>query len=488
MPCLRLLLGLCLLTIGITTPCRALAEQPLPMNPASLPRDTALPSLATHASADQQYALYLPPDYSPAEQPERRWPVLIILDPRGRALESLRLAVDGARRHDWVVLSSYQSRSDTQEEITLEAIRALLDEAQNYIAFDPRRLYFAGMSGTAKTLWSVMPSMDGMMAGMIGCGGARPTEYGKFRTTPPAFFGMAGDLDFNHAEMMAQEERLAKVDFPHRLDIFSGSHGWPGDAATFSRAINWLELIAIRENRRPPDAAFVASQVAATRAWLSDAPDELERLRRTEQAIQDFRTLADTTEWQAERAQLRTSPQIKELEKQAKRLESVESRFARDFDQWFTRFTMRYAEGRRLSPPAVDDAIRGLRLQTLEQDAKASDQRVAASATRRLERVYVATSFYLPNAMAASGDTERAIRSLEIAIRVFPDRAGAHWRLATLLARDNAVDKAFRELYRSRELGYLDADDLRTNPDWQSLRSDRRWQSLSQGVQPAIGQ
>ena len=151
MPCLRLLLGLCLLTIGITTPCRALAEQPLPMNPASLPRDTALPSLATHASADQQYALYLPPDYSPAEQPERRWPVLIILDPRGRALESLRLAVDGARRHDWVVLSSYQSRSDTQEEITLEAIRALLDEAQNYIAFDPRRLYFAGMSPEPST-------------------------------------------------------------------------------------------------------------------------------------------------------------------------------------------------------------------------------------------------------------------------------------------------------------------------------------------------
>ena len=130
-----------------------------------------------------------------------------------------------------------------------------------------------------------------------------------------------------------------------------------------------------------------------------------------------------------------------------------------------TRGTILYWDGGIWRPTAVPDALRLV------------DIRAVASAGGG--RAY---------AMAASGDTERAIRSLEIAIRVFPDRAGAHWRLATLLARDNAVDKAFRELYRSRELGYLDADDLRTNPDWQSLRGDGRWQSLSQGVQPAIGQ
>src|SRR5690606_2228086 len=350
-------LVVCLLLISLAARV-ATAQDAVAMNPASLPRDVVLPSLATHRAADQHYALYLPPDYDPAALPERRWPVLVMLDPRGRAVESLKLAVDGARRNGWVVLSAYQSRSDTDDNLTVEALRALLAEAQQVIASDPRRPYFAGMSGTAKTLWGVMPSLDGVMAGMIGCGGARPPEYGRFRVKPAAFFGLAGDRDFNHAEMVEQDDELARQDTLHRLDIFEGAHGWPPGAASFSRAIDWLQLMAMRENRIALDARFVARQRDASAQWIDTAADELERLRRIEQAIRDFEGLADTAAWRATAHELAASTRTRDLQKQQKRLDAQEARFAREFDAWFTRFTARFAEGRRLSPPDAGTSLR----------------------------------------------------------------------------------------------------------------------------------
>ncbi|MEZ5465463.1 MAG: hypothetical protein R3F22_09640 [Lysobacteraceae bacterium] len=448
------------------------------MNPASLPRDVVLPSLATHQTPGQHYALFLPPDYDPVALPERRWPVLVILDPRGRAVESLKLAVEGARRNGWVVLSSYQSRSDTQEELTVDAIRALLAEARTVIASDSRRLYFAGMSGTAKTLWGVMPSMDGVMAGMIGCGGARPTEYGRFRVSPPPFFGLAGSTDFNYGEMHAQEDLLAKTDTPHRLDVFAGGHGWPQEVTDFTRAIDWLQLMAIRDGRVGVDPEFIAAQRNATESWIGAAADALERLRRTEQAIRDFDGLVEVDGWRSSLRELTNDDRVKALRKQQKKLDAQEARFARDFDTWFTRFAARFEEGRRLPPPDAGGSLRELRIAALQKEATGNDRRDADSASRRLERAYVATSFYLPNAMTAMGDTERAALSLEIAMRIFPDRAGPHWQLAALHARDGSVDKAFRELHRSRDLGYLDAGDLRRNSDWSSLREDGRWNAL----------
>jgi len=53
----------------------------------------------------QAFALYLPPGYTT----ERRWPVLFVLDPRGRALLGLKLFQAAAARLGWVVLSSYNT-------------------------------------------------------------------------------------------------------------------------------------------------------------------------------------------------------------------------------------------------------------------------------------------------------------------------------------------------------------------------------------------
>jgi hypothetical protein len=75
---------------------------------------------ATAADASQHYALFQPDDAS------AHTPLLIVLDPRGRGTLGRDLALDGARARGWTIVSSWQSRSDTLESVTLRALDALL--------------------------------------------------------------------------------------------------------------------------------------------------------------------------------------------------------------------------------------------------------------------------------------------------------------------------------------------------------------------------
>jgi Tfp pilus assembly protein PilF len=107
--------------------------------------------------------------------------------------------------------------------------------------------------------------------------------------------------------------------------------------------------------------------------------------------------------------------------------------------------------------------------------ANGSDQNLAQSARRRIERILAFTGFYLPEQFAKQGETARAVAMLRLALEIEPAQPYAHWRIAQLEARAGHKDKAFAELQAARALGYVDVDDLQRNPAWARLRSDARW-------------
>src|SRR5881397_3328173 len=117
----------------------------------------------------QTFAVYLPPGYSSV----RRWPVLFVLDPRGRALLALRLFQDVAARLGWVVLSSYNSLSDGPPEPNVNALNAMLASAWERLSVDSSRFYLAGFSGTARAALGFAVMLRGHVAGVIAVGGAR---------------------------------------------------------------------------------------------------------------------------------------------------------------------------------------------------------------------------------------------------------------------------------------------------------------------------
>ncbi len=441
----------------------------------TLPRDQVIAQVPTLADPRQQYSLYLPAQYAP----DRPLPLLIILDARGRGEQTVQMALQGARANGWIVMSSLQSRSDTLESITLQALQALLDEAAHRFHYDGRRLYLAGFSGTAKTLWTQVDALRGPLAGMIGCGGGRPPGLGRLRRAPPAFFGMAGTRDFNYQEMRGLDDTLSDVGATHRLEVFEGGHGWPPDPVLFTAAIDWLQLMAMRDGRETRSAQWIDAQLAAARDAIDDAPDGLEHWRRTDQLVRDFDGLRDVAAFKAAAARLAASDAVRSALSAEEKMRRDERRHGKRFDTWRMRTSARYLQERRQDPPDTTRALSELRIRTLQrQAADTSDRKHADSAARVLERDYVGTAFYLPRQLVAQGDYARAAAMLAIAGAIFPQRPAPHWDRAQVLATDGRIDDAFLELHESARLGRLDIDNLRSDSVWQPLRQDPRWQVL----------
>lgn len=390
----------------------------LPAAVEQWPRDQAIACVDAGTAKDQQYALYLPPDY----RPDKRAPVLIVLDPRGRAEETLQMAIPAAREHGWIVMSSYQSRSDTLESVTIFALQALLDESDRRLAADPHRLYLAGMSGTAKTIWTVLPPLQGSLAGVIGCGGGRPPELGKLTVVPPAFFGCAGDQDFNYQEMRALDEALADAKATRRFEVFAGTHGWP-PPSLFQLGMDWLQLMAMRGGQAPQRAEWILAQYVAAASAADAELDLLQRWRRWEQITRDFQGLHDTTLAQRQAADLRASAEFAAALAQERKLASDEKRYDAIVNAWVGRMLAKFVDGQAQAGMNAGQSLIELKIRSLTAQLDATDPRVALSARRRLERAWVAAAFYLPNAAAQQNQPQRAAVAREVARKIFPDHS-----------------------------------------------------------------
>src|SRR2546426_7562063 len=166
----------------------------------------------------QTFALYLPPGYTT----ERRWPVLFVLDPRGRALLGLRLFQDRAARLGWVILSSYNTLSDGPPEPNVDVVNAMLGWARAHPSLDPSRVYLAGFSGTARAALGFAVALRGHVAGVIAVGGALGFAMGgpgaAFAADSTfACFGSAGTQDFNYGEVLAMADRFRTTREPFRV-------------------------------------------------------------------------------------------------------------------------------------------------------------------------------------------------------------------------------------------------------------------------------
>ena len=75
------------------------------------------------------------------------------MDPRGRALNPLGRFKDAAERLGYVLISSYNTLSDGVTEPNEAAVAAMIQDVQELVSVDTRRLYFAGFSGTARLSW-----------------------------------------------------------------------------------------------------------------------------------------------------------------------------------------------------------------------------------------------------------------------------------------------------------------------------------------------
>jgi len=363
----------------------------------------------------QSYAQYLPPGYASS----RRWPVLFVLDPRGRAMAALGLFRPAAERLGFVILSSYNSLSDGPAEPNVRAINALIGSAQSRLSVDARRFYLAGFSGTARASLNFAVELRGHVAGVVADGAAIGFAPGGIEVTFTgdstfAYFAATGDGDFNHEEVRAAVERLRLSKVPNRLAIFAGPHSWP-PTEICGRALDWFEMRAMVSGLIPLDSAFVRDRVArdlglATRLDSAGQWDDAQRLFR--EIAQDYRTWPEARDAKARAEAIVQRPPYRKYQDERRKASEQDERHAAELQR-----VLAWARQQR-SPPSREALEDKLQIRMLQERVARGDSVEAASARRLLARVSVFVSLYEPRTYLAAHDPQRALGMLEMALLI----------------------------------------------------------------------
>ena len=392
----------------------------------ALPADTlragrVADTIRAAADSSQTYALYLPSRY----ETTRRWPILFLMDPRGRALLPLELFRPAAERYGYILMSSYQTRSDGPIAPNDRAINAMLVDAQTRFTIDSLRLYFAGFSGTGRLAWYYAYEIPTNVAGLIEAGAGLPEPELLLRktlgnkSTPFAVFLSAGSTDFNYDEVLALDSRLDEFGVRHHLETFNGGHSWPPDSIC-TNALTWMQLQAMGDRRLSTDQRWIDS-------LFTDAVAHAEEIAPTspyaasilyEKVSSDFAGLHDTAGLKENARRLAESESTKIIMKRISELAAADQAFQRRKDFFFDAF-------QRRTMGATTQSLRAeLGLDDVQRQATQTiDTLETIAAMRRLASVFVRASYYEPQRYLAAGDTLRALRLFGLAQSIRPDDA-----------------------------------------------------------------
>ncbi|HUQ19712.1 MAG TPA: hypothetical protein VM099_08885 [Gemmatimonadaceae bacterium] len=414
-------IALCAL-ISLSTPLRSQTIESLPGR--TVERATA------GEDTSQAFAVYYPSGYSEAS----KWPLLFVMDPRGRAMVALRLFAPAAEKHGFVVVSSYNTLSDGEVEPNIGAANAMLTAAQTTIAADMTRLYIAGFSGTARIAWSIELEAPKIFGGILSAGAApifndSAGSRGLLHAPGFAIALTTGTMDFNAAEVRRARSWLRSERVPVRVEEYAGPHSWP-PAPLIEHALAWFRLRGMLGGRWPMDSAWVKLRLTEE-AKRADSIAALGKLLDAAEIYEDLDELAGSfagSDFGARAKELAMNPAVLSARK---RLIEFDTRYLSRKAQMSVYFATIDAKD---APPTREEIIRALDITGLKKMAAESDSLEKQWAQRMLSLVGVMLGFYQPRTYLDLKRPLQAISMLEASSALAPLGPGQCAMLSQALA------------------------------------------------------
>lgn len=455
-----------------------------------LPRGEVIPTVAADDDPAQTYALYLPSGY----RPDRRWPILYVMDPAGQARVPLERFRAAAESLGWVVASSYRTSSADDMKPNFAAMRAMWTDTHARLSLDDQRAYAAGFSGTVRSACALALTAPGTLAGVIGTGAGFPFDQPPSAKTPFPFFGMAGDADFNFYEMTHLEQSLAAAGVPYRMEFFAGGHEWMPESLAFE-ALAWMDLQAMKRGVREKDAALLAqlwdrglerAKTAERAGRLLDAHRAYSALAADFSGAEGLGPAAEVEAVRAAAARLAASPELRRQRETWTSRRTREEAYMQEAQRTVTQALAAAPAGNSPGDPAAaGKALAALRVPTLRRQAEqAGDREEQLSAKRRLGSLLVQTGFYLPQLLLKRQDYGRAALALEIAAGIRPDHPEIWYELAVAQALGGNRKRALSSLEKAVEAGFRDGKRLETEEAFAPLRQEAGFRKLSEAARP----
>ncbi|HXP83133.1 MAG TPA: hypothetical protein VN841_00345 [Bryobacteraceae bacterium] len=291
-----------------------------------LPRGQIVDTVKSAADQAQTYVLYLPSNYTPA----KRWNLILAFDPGGRGRRPVERYQAAAEKYGYIVAGSNNSRNGPWD-ISRAAALAMWTDVLQRFSIDASRIYAAGHSGGARVAMSIAMETSGAAA--YGGGGKYPGKVAGVFASSAVYpgderldklrfpvFGTAGTEDFNNLEMHQFDQTVTSA---HRLEIFEGPHAWLPESLAM-RAVEWMELQAMKSGLRARDNAWLNQRFSAGEADAASLKESIARDHALTALAADFDGLRDVAPIRARDAALRKQPGVQDALKQARAEQQAE--------------------------------------------------------------------------------------------------------------------------------------------------------------------
>ena len=444
--------------------------------PEDFPRGQVVERVVVAGAPLQSYALYLPSAYTR----DKLWPALYMLDARNQALVPLERFRAAAERFGWILVSSYNSRSDTRDDPNSTAMTAMWNDAVRRFSIDGRRVYVTGFSGGARAAVDMAYALPGRITGVIGAGAGFADSQAPVGKVPFLYFGTVGDRDMNYYEMRSLEEKLVAAKAPHRIVYFDGGHQWMSPELA-DEAVAWMELQAMKSGTRPRDSERIALLQAEARgraAALETAGKPVEANRAYAQAADDFRGLADVAADERKAAELGKRPEVRAALEEARRRDARDEATLRSVH---TKLRNALAQP---DPPMPALLAADLGIPALRRKAASDDTAERLSAERILANLRAQTGFYLPDEMFYRRDTARGRALLLVRAEIDPDNPLVWYNIGAYSARSGDTARAIKDLDHAVEKGFRQFDIIDTDADFDPIREDARFRKWLAAARP----
>jgi predicted esterase len=480
----------------------------------SLAKGKVIPRVVCLADSQQSFALYVPSAYDSA----RKWPVLFAFDPSARGSTPVERFREAAEKYGYLVLGSNNSRNGPIQ-VQLEATRAMWNDAKRRFAIDEARVYATGFSGGARAACQ-MGLMLKTMAGVIVAGGGFPFGANPTADVSFALYGIAGEADVNFNEMLRLHRDFTALRIANHFEVLAGGHQWPSSEVC-REAIEWMELQAMRGNRRECDPALLASLLNGRLSKMR-ANQERGKLaaafHRYAEAMRDFQGLADLKVVEDGVARLKGSPELakalKHSEKRAKRLEEQDDLQALKFASLLNRIlaagdsnvtdsgtvagngvpstssssrvhpsrTTPDAVGGETDSTALEKLIAELGISSLKKTLeKKPGTDAAILAERQRDRIFIST-LESARTLIEEKKYRQAVMCLEVTTQVVPDSPFALFNLARALALEGKKRRALKLLVSAAEKGFDRPEMVEQDAAFGFLRDDPRFSAALERI------
>lgn len=438
----------------------------------SFPRGVVIESVTCAANPEQSYALYLPGAYTP----ERNWPVVYAFDPVARGSVPVSLLKEAAERYGYIVVGSNNSRNGPMQP-QMEAAGAVWLDTHLRFSLDDKRVYVSGFSGGARLATFLAVECD-CVAGVIAHGAGFPANL---ISAPPkvgfAYFVAIGYLDFNYPEITRLGQQLDELGVTNRVRRFQGGHRW-APAEVWAEALEWMELVAMRDGTRPQDEDFLARQLreASDRAAaLEEAGDLPAAYYEYRKLAQEFEGLADVSRFARKTALLKNTEAVRRARKREQEEISRQERLSEEILVHLAALQTQPAE--RLATMArLRNHIASLK------DAIESRGEDAVVERRTLHKIF-ALAYETGEQSMREEEFPLAAAYFEVASEIAAQAPMPFFQLARARARAGNRKKALQALKQAVEKGFKNAALLRDSSEFAPFKEDKDFQQILEGLE-----